>query len=134
MIFVLMTLGCVNDSPSKEISGEEEASFLNNEACTEERLTEHGGVSRRYFVHVPQNIPVGSPLVVVMHGYTGSAEGIMEYSAMNELADRNGFVVLYPQGTRDQYGYSFFNVGYDFHVNSGIDDLGFVLHAVEEIQ
>ena len=35
-----------------------------------------------------------------MHGYTSSAEVIEGYSGMNDIADENGFVVAYPQGTK----------------------------------
>ena len=53
-----------------------------------------------------------APLVVVLHGYTGSASGIKNYSEMNAIADLNGFAVCYPQGTIDDFGSTFFNVGY----------------------
>ena len=73
------------------------------------------------------------PLVVVMHGYTGNMHDIASYVGMNELADENGFLVAYPQGTKDSDGNNFFNVGYDFHSSSTVDDVGFVRAMVEEI-
>ena len=56
-----------------------------------------------------------------MHGFTGSALGISSYSGMNALADEHGFVVCYPQGTSDQNGDNFWNVGYNFHDNQNVD-------------
>jgi len=45
---------------------------------------------------------------------------------MNEVADREGFIVVYPQGTIDSQGNTFFNVGYEFHKDSTIDDVSFI--------
>lgn len=82
------------------------------------------GTEREYRLHVPSSAGPGSPLVLVFHGYTDSAEGIEEYSRMSEVADEQGFVVAYPQGTLDSAGMAFFDVGYDFH-KERVDDLGF---------
>jgi polyhydroxybutyrate depolymerase len=69
-----------------------------------------------------------------MHGYTGSADSIMSYSGMNEVADEEGFVVVYPQGTVDQQGNAFFNVGYEFHADASVDDLQFIRDLVAHLQ
>ena len=67
------------------------------------------GLNRTYYVHVPENLKQGASLVVVLHGYTSSAETIMSYSGMNEVADVNNFIAVYPQGTIDSLGNTFFN-------------------------
>ena len=66
---------------------------------SEHRTVIHGGLERDYIIHVPSNINQDSPLVIVIHGYTSSAETIMTYSGMNDVANREGFIVVYPQGT-----------------------------------
>jgi len=62
----------------------------------------------------------------------------MSYSKMNEVADREGFAVVYPQGTIDSQGNAFFNVGYEFNQASQVDDVSFirelVLYLREEYQ
>ncbi len=94
----------------------------------------HEGVPRQYIVHVPEDLPSsGVGLIVAMHGYTGSAESIMSYSGLNALADEYGFIVAYPQGTEDQQGNAFFNVGYGFHTESAVDDVGYILTLVEHL-
>jgi polyhydroxybutyrate depolymerase len=94
----------------------------------------HGGVQRQYIVYVPEDVPSSSVgLIVAMHGYSGSAESIMTYSGLNALADEFGFVVAYPQGTEDQQGNAFFNVGYGFHTDSSVDDVGYILTLVEHL-
>ncbi len=52
---------------------------------------------------------------------------------MNSIADREGFAVVYPQGTTDTSGNTFFNVGYDFNVNSKVDDEGFFRQIVKSL-
>ena len=105
---------------------------------SEERTFSHQGLERTYHLYLPENLTISAPLVVVMHGYTSSAENIMSYSKMNEVADREGFAVVYPQGTIDSEGNAFFNVGYEFHQTSKIDDVSFirelVLYLREEYQ
>ena len=87
----------------------------------------HGGLERQFIVHVPQNLPArNAGLVIAMHGYGSSAENIMAYSGLNALADEHGYIVAYPQGTQDRQGNAFFNVGYAFHSDSAVDDVGFI--------
>ena len=87
----------------------------------------HGGLERQFIVHVPQHLPArNAGLVIAMHGYGSSAENIMAYSGLNALADEHGYIVAYPQGTQDLQGNAFFNVGYAFHSDSTVDDVGFI--------
>ena len=93
----------------------------------------HNGISRDYILYIPENLPTNAPLVVVSHGYTSSAKTMMSYSGMNKVADEEKFLVVYPQGTKDQRGNNFFNVGYEFHASSKIDDLGFIKALVTKL-
>jgi poly(3-hydroxybutyrate) depolymerase len=58
------------------------------------------GGDREYLVHVPQGYKKGEqlPIVVVVHGTGGSAQYIAGKSQMNQLADKFGFIAVYPQG------------------------------------
>ncbi len=94
----------------------------------------HGGLTRQYIYYAPPKLPANAPLVVVMHGYTGSAPDIRNYSGMNAVANANGFAVCYPQGSMDEWGNRFFNVGYDFHGDETVDDLDFLIKLVEYLQ
>ena len=93
----------------------------------------HNGISRDYILYIPENLPTNAPLVVVSHGYTSSAKTMMSYSGMNKIADEEKFLVVYPQGTKDQRGNNFFNVGYEFHASSKVDDLGFIKALVTKL-
>jgi polyhydroxybutyrate depolymerase len=94
----------------------------------------HDGMNRKYWLYQPDGIAEDAPLVLVMHGYGGNARDIQTYSRMNDVADEHGFVVAYPQGTRDDDSSRFFNVGYAFHPGVTVDDVGFVKSIVTQLQ
>ena len=108
--------------------------FCNTWAQPELHQYSYGGFEREYYLYVPESIQSEAPLVFVFHGYTGSAAGIMDYSGFNAIADENGFAVCYPQGLTDNYGNTFFNVGYSFHWNETVDDVGFAISLASYLQ
>jgi polyhydroxybutyrate depolymerase len=59
------------------------------------------GVEREYILYVPKNYHRGkpAPLVITLHGAGVSPRLQMEMSEWNEVADREGFLVVYPSGT-----------------------------------
>lgn len=65
------------------------------------RTLPHDGLKRSYIVYVPAAVdwsrPV--PLVFVFHGGTGNAESAIRMSGFNGVADQNGFIVVYPNGS-----------------------------------
>ncbi|RDJ21654.1 hypothetical protein DWF00_25165 [Bosea caraganae] len=50
--------------------------------------------------YLPQALPEGAPLVVVLHGCTQTAAGYDRGSGWSQLADRHGFALLYPEQQR----------------------------------
>ena len=61
----------------------------------------HGGLIRSYRLHLPARYDGGSPapLWLHVHGYTGSARHSDGWTGLSELSDREGFVLVFPQGT-----------------------------------
>lgn len=55
---------------------------------------------RSALLHTPAELPAEALLVVMLHGCTQTAEGFAAATAMNAVADRHGFVVLYPEQDR----------------------------------
>ena len=51
----------------------------------------------RMFTYVPQRMPANPALVIALHGCTQTAEGYNQGSGWSDLADRAGFVVVFPQ-------------------------------------
>ena len=95
---------------------------------------EHDGLTRQYIYYEPENLNQQMPLVFVMHGYTGDANSIRNYSQMNDFADQYGFAVCYPRGTVDGGGNRFWNVGYAFHPNETVDDVSFLTQLAQYLQ
>jgi poly(hydroxyalkanoate) depolymerase family esterase len=58
--------------------------------------------SHQYFVYTPTTYHVGTavPLLVMLHGCTQTAEDFAIGTCMNQLAEQNRFIVVYPQQTR----------------------------------
>ncbi len=90
--------------------------------------------NREYIYYHASTAPPNCPLVLVCHGYSGTAQGIMDYSQFNALAEEFGFAVCYPQGTLDGSNTTFFNVGYDFQNNQTVDDVAFVEELIDSLQ
>ncbi len=49
---------------------------------------------------VPEKLPAGAPLIVVLHGCTQTAAGYDQGSGWSDLAEREGFALLYPEQQR----------------------------------
>jgi poly(3-hydroxybutyrate) depolymerase len=96
------------------------------------RLTVDGR-DRVFILDVPSKLKRGAPLVMVFHGYTGSAKEIRQLTGFAKLTEHHGFVAVYPQGTRDSKGKSFFNVGYEFHRDQAVDDVQFARGLAERL-
>src|SRR3954466_10243095 len=62
-----------------------------------------GARTRPVFVHAPPGLDpaVPAPLVVMLHGCTQTAASFSAGSLMNDTADRHGFLVAYPEQSRD---------------------------------
>ncbi len=91
-----------------------------------------GGTERSYKLPLPQGLPQGAPLVVVLHGY--GANNAPGRFGMNAAADRHGFAVCYPQGAKDGRGKTCWNVGYPFQADMAIDDVEFITQLVRHLQ
>ncbi|MFZ3582012.1 alpha/beta hydrolase family esterase [Loktanella sp. DJP18] len=65
---------------------------------------------RDYLVHVPSSAKDGAKgLVVMLHGCTQNPADFATGTGMNALADRDGFIVLYPQQSRGDNAQSCWN-------------------------
>jgi polyhydroxybutyrate depolymerase len=99
------------------------------------------GVVRQYRVHVPAAL-AGAPkaLVLVLHGGGGTGMGVANtgahpLSVFRTVADREGFVVVYPGGLPAADGEAGWDdCRADNLVASGADDIGFLAALVTRLQ
>ncbi|MDE2335763.1 MAG: hypothetical protein KGL10_00455, partial [Alphaproteobacteria bacterium] len=64
------------------------------------------GRDRTYLVHIPDNVSghKNLPVVIMLHGGGGNAAQFAEQTGMNAVADKNGFIAVYPEGTKAMLG------------------------------
>ena len=96
------------------------------------------GVRRTYRVHIPTdyNPLEPAPLVVVIHGAFDTAKGMEKFSGFSDLADRENFIVMYPNGIGILGFLQHWNAGHccGKAASDNIDDVGFVAAAIEELR
>lgn len=97
----------------------------------------HGGRSRSYIVHVPkaatQQKPL--PLLFAFHGGGGEARTYQAYAGLDSVAGREGFVVLYPNGTSGIGRLLTFNGGEccGYAMNQRVDDVGAAIAMLDDV-
>jgi polyhydroxybutyrate depolymerase len=99
-------------------------------------MLDHDSQSRSYRVHVPPGYDGSAPvpIVFVFHGGGGSGEQIeLRSSGMNEVADREGFVAVYADGTG---AIRTWNAGgcCGGAVRDDVDDVGFVRALLDHLE
>lgn len=99
----------------------------------------HAGEERSYNLYVPLNFDTSKPAAVVFafHGGGGNADIMMRTSGFNEIADEEGFLVVYPNGSgRLDDKLLTWNGGTccGFAQENNIDDVGFVRAMLGDLQ
>ncbi len=84
-----------------------------------------GDLDRTYRLYIPKNLPDSAPLVFAFHGGGSDGAGMERLTKFDLLADREGFIVAYPNGI-------------DKHWNDGrnmsqADDVAFVSAMIDAI-
>jgi polyhydroxybutyrate depolymerase len=107
-------------------------------AGNSELTLRHGGRARRYIVHAPKtDSPAPRPLVIAFHGGGGNAPGFQAYAGLDALADRHGFLVVYPNGTGPLPNTLLtFNAGNNccgLAQRQRVDDVGFAAAIIDDV-
>ena len=90
------------------------------------------GVERTYKLYLPASRKADAPLIFVLHGYGGNFNH--DDKGFNEAAERHGFAVCYPQGSKDGRGKNCWNVGYPFQADMAVDDISFMCKLAKKLQ
>lgn len=93
----------------------------------------HGGLDRSFIVHVPPAYDGLEPVSLVLnfHGLTSNAGQQVFFSEMNDTADKEGFVVVYPEGIQSSWNAGECCGGAQ---SMGLDDVGFARAVVEAVE
>lgn len=84
-------------------------------------------MQRAYVLYVPEHRTARMPLLLVFHGGGGRGQGMVRLTNFNDLADRYGLIVVYPDGLRHQW-----NDG-RLPFNNHADDVGFVSALIDRV-
>ncbi len=128
-----LALSAVLAVPGMACAGTDELS-----AGTHDLRLRVGDTKRSYYLHLPPSFEsLGPlPLVLAFHGGGGRAKGYLEYAGLDAVADREGFVVAYPDGSGGlRRRLLTWNAGRCCGpaMREGVDDIGFARALVEEI-
>lgn len=86
-----------------------------------------GGMERAALVVNAPPAPERRPLVLVLHGGAGSAAMQRQRTGFDSVAQREGFMVVYPQGSEFRPGMHAWNTGYLMRGQVGaVDDVAFL--------
>jgi polyhydroxybutyrate depolymerase len=102
-----------------------------------EHTFSHDGLERQYILYQPSFKTVHSgarPLLLVLHGGGGTHRRMLRLTnrRFNELADRDGFFVVYPQGIGKSWNDGRPDKISDAH-RKRIDDVGFLRALIEDL-
>lgn len=93
------------------------------------------GELRVFTVHVPPGYAGTelTPLVVNFHGLGSNGMQQAFFSYMDSIADAEGFVVVYPEGTTNGDGKRAWNAGLCCTDDPNVDDIGFVRAMLDDL-
>lgn len=90
-----------------------------------------GGPGRRYACYLPNKPSATPPVLLVLHGYGGSADDARLYG-LEPLADREGFVLAYAEAPAGEW-----NVGHQYrNADPGVqdrDDVGYLDALISDL-
>lgn len=102
---------------------------------------EHDDLTRTYKVHIPPSYDrkTPTPIVLAFHGGGGNAERSVEYFQLNDKSDREGFIVVYLEGTGPLVRGEVFgswNAGRCCApaMDNDVDDVGFIRNALNRLE
>ena len=120
LVFNLLTISIFLFSCKKE-----EGPTLSVDKPSEQKTISitFGGVARNFIVYLPSgyNNSGKMPLIFAIHGGSGTPEGMINIANFKPIADRDKFVLVYPEGVQKNW-----NDGRPTVPNQlGINDVGF---------
>lgn len=95
------------------------------------------GRDRNYLLHVPRSYDAKRPVPVLLafHGGGSNAAQMVHFSGLNDKADREGFLAVYPNGSGRTEQMLTWNAGNccGYALHERIDDVEFVRHVLDDL-
>lgn len=106
------------------------------------RSLRHDGMTRWYRVYTPPSYDpsLPTPVVFAFHGYTMNAKQMAKSYGIRKLADTEGYIAVFPEGTGALGGWPLFlyqswNAGHccGFAIRNNVDDVGFIDELIDQV-
>ena len=98
----------------------------------------HDGYERTWLTIIPKDYSdkKSYPLVIALHGGGGTAKQLMNNTRrrFNQLANQDGFIVVYPQGVKKSWNDNNKRDTNGFARKENIDDVGFIEKMIEQLE
>ena len=106
---------------------------VRDKVFTQEKLN-HDGRERMYLVH---DFSRGqkAPIVIMLHGGGGNAENGVKMSQFDQIAARERFIAVYPEGTSKRGPLKTWNAGHccASAIEEKVDDVGFISKVIDTL-
>jgi len=121
MVFLALALGGCGRSDATISAGHDVTETL-----------ESGGLTRSYILHLPPSrAGAPLPLVLAFHGGGGTAAEMEQLTRFDDLADKESFLVVYPQGVANHWADARDSATSD---PTHVDDVGFVRALLDDLK
>ena len=130
---ILLCLSAVCPTPAFALSPANMPSKSTIGTSESENTIVVGGETRDYIQHVPSGYDGSKevPLVIVLHPHGSSAAGIEKTSGMSLMADKEDFIVVYPEGTGNPRAW---NAGFYPLNPTSADDAAFMSALMDKLE
>ncbi|MFH0887398.1 MAG: PHB depolymerase family esterase [bacterium] len=96
------------------------------------------GLTRTYLIHVPPSLTKSKPvpLVIALHGGGGMGKNMIKLTpgGFDQLADQDGFIVVYPDGLGKNWNDGRSNKEVDYRAHKeNVDDVGFISALIDNL-
>jgi polyhydroxybutyrate depolymerase len=121
---IIFLSSCKKDSTPAPVVEAPKAAIQKTETLTAD------GRSREYIIYLPTgyNLATSLPLVFCLHGGGGTDSGFISMASFNAVAERDKFIVVYPQGIQKNW-----NDGRPTPPNQlGVDDVNFFRAMIQQ--
>jgi polyhydroxybutyrate depolymerase len=126
-IFLMLVMASINLAAFASPSGEDEKSSIL-----------HDNLVRTFHIHFPQSYikSLKLPLVIALHGRGGEGESMILVTrrGFNQLAERDEFIVVYPDGIEKNWNDGRMDEESDDRAHKeNIDDVGFISALIDKM-
>lgn len=122
VIWIVMSTSCSKQNVNPQPGKNESDSII------------HNGLKRTYHIYVPSihDSKHTAPLVLALHGGGGTGERMSRFTGLNDLADRHGFIAVYPDAVEKHWNDGRGLTDYRSQ-RENIDDVGFISALIDTL-